>query len=195
MQTSFTVRKQSPQADKRTPKRFNLCTRIFWPVISLHKRNIRAGPQQNQPCDIYAQRRCWWVADAGQPAHPHDLITAFSLLNSSCSEVCFLFAVKKHSFLQAPKRRKDEEQIQSTLVISNSKGLSKILWDIRTSTYQICRIEEKIIRSTTFNKYVCNWTLEVIDILKILWKRGEITSWEQFLLFSRIFYLLLDFPV
>ena len=30
--------------------------------------------------------------------------------------------------------------IQSTLVISNSKGLSEILRDIRTSTYQICRI-------------------------------------------------------
>ena len=51
--------------------------------------------------------------------------------------------------------------IKSTLVISNSKGLSEILRDIRTSTYQICRIEEKITRTTTFNKYMCNWALEV----------------------------------
>ena len=65
-------------------------------------------------------------------------------------------------------------KVQSTLVISNSKVLSEILRDIRTSTYQSCRIEEKIIRTTTFNKYICNWTLEVTDILKILWKRGEI---------------------
>ena len=64
--------------------------------------------------------------------------------------------------------------IQSTLVISNSTGLSEIVRDIRISTYQICRIEEKLIRLTTFNKYMCNWTLEVRDILKILWKRGEI---------------------
>ena len=64
--------------------------------------------------------------------------------------------------------------VQSTLVISNSKGLSEILRDIRTSTYQICRIEEKLIRLTTFNKYMCNLTLEVRDILKIFWKRGEI---------------------
>ena len=64
--------------------------------------------------------------------------------------------------------------IQSTLVISNSKGLSEILRDIRTSTYQICRIEKKLIGLTTFNKYMCNWTLEVKGILKILWKRGEI---------------------
>ena len=60
--------------------------------------------------------------------------------------------------------------IQSTLVIPNSKGLYEILQDIRTSTHQICRIEEKIIRTNTFNKYICNWTPEVRDILKILWK-------------------------
>ena len=39
----------------------------------------------------------------------------------------------------------DHLHIQSTLVISNSKGLSEILRDIRSSTYQVCRIEEKII--------------------------------------------------
>ena len=32
--------------------------------------------------------------------------------------------------------------IQSTLVISNSKGLYETLRDIRTSTYQICGNEE-----------------------------------------------------
>ena len=47
-----------------------------------------------------------------------------------------------------------QTHIQSTLVISKSKGLSEILRDIRTSTYQICRIEEKLIRLTTFNKYI-----------------------------------------
>ena len=78
--------------------------------------------------------------------------------------------------------------LQSTLVISNSKGLSEILRDIRTSTYQICRIEEKLARLTTFNKYMCNLTPEVRDILKILWKRGEIAPKEQFLLFSTIFF-------
>ena len=77
--------------------------------------------------------------------------------------------------------------IQSTLVISNSKGLSELLRDIRSSTYQVCRIEEKIIRLTTFNKLIGNWTFEVRDILKILWKRGEIAPQEQFLLFSTIF--------
>ena len=59
------------------------------------------------------------------------------------------------------------------LVISNPNVLSEILRDIRTSTYQICRIE-KIIRLTIFIKYICKWTLEVKDILKILWQRGEI---------------------
>ena len=77
--------------------------------------------------------------------------------------------------------------MQLTLVISNSKGLSEILRDIRTSTYQICRIKEKIIRIITFDKYMCNWTLGVRDILKILWKRGEIAH--------NMFYLLLNFNV
>ena len=34
-------------------------------------------------------------------------------------------------------------KVQSTLVISKSKGPSKTLRDIHTSTYQICSIEEK----------------------------------------------------
>ena len=79
--------------------------------------------------------------------------------------------------------------LQSTLVISNSKGLSELLRDIRSSTYQVCRIEEKIIRLTTFNKLIGNCTFEVRDILKILWKRGEIAPQEQFLLFSTIFFI------
>ena len=65
-------------------------------------------------------------------------------------------------------------ETQSTLVISNSKGPSEILRDVRTSIYQICRIEEKIIRKPTLDKHICNWTLEGRDVLKILWKRGEI---------------------
>ena len=60
------------------------------------------------------------------------------------------------------------DKIQPTLVISNSKGLSETLRDIRTSTYQIFRIEEKIIRTTTFNKYICTWSLDVRDTSKIL---------------------------
>ena len=88
--------------------------------------------------------------------------------------------------------------IQSTLVISNSKPPPEILRDIRTSTYQICRIEEKIIRTTTFNKYIC-----VIGHLKleIYWKYcGKEEKWllRSHLgaispLFHKILYLLLDF--
>ena len=36
----------------------------------------------------------------------------------------------------------EKQVIQSTLVISNSKGLYETLRDIRTSTYQICGTEE-----------------------------------------------------
>ena len=43
-------------------------------------------------------------------------------------------------------------KIQSTLVISKSNGLSEILRDIRTLTYQIYGTEEKINRTTKFHK-------------------------------------------
>ena len=35
-----------------------------------------------------------------------------------------------------------DPEVQSTLVISNSKGLYETLRDIRTSTYQVCGTEE-----------------------------------------------------
>ena len=45
--------------------------------------------------------------------------------------------------------------MQLTLLISKSKGLSEIVRDIRTSTYQICRIEVKEIEQPLFtNEYV-----------------------------------------
>ena len=82
-------------------------------------------------------------------------------------------------------------------------SLSRIPWDslkyFEISVIRHIRFAElrkKLIRLTTFNKYMCNWTLEVRDKLKILWKRGEIAPEEQFLLFSTIFfYMLLDLHV
>ena len=46
-------------------------------------------------------------------------------------------------------------KLQSTLVISNLKGPSETLRDIRSSTYQIFRIEENTNRTTKFNKWIC----------------------------------------
>ena len=44
-----------------------------------------------------------------------------------------------------PWKADNESKVQSTLVISKSKGPSKTVRDIRTSTYQICSVEEKTI--------------------------------------------------
>ena len=41
---------------------------------------------------------------------------------------------------------------QSTLVISKSKGPAETLRDIRTSTNQMCRIDENTKRTTKFHK-------------------------------------------
>ena len=53
---------------------------------------------------------------------------------------------------------------QSTLVVSKSKGLSEVLRDIRTSIFQICRIEENTNRRTKFNKKMYNLTSLVRNI-------------------------------
>ena len=39
---------------------------------------------------------------------------------------------------------------------------------------RFAELRKKKIWLTTFNKLIGNWTFEVRDILKILWKRGEI---------------------
>ena len=73
-----------------------------------------------------------------------------SLLQKGLTSV---FAVKRH-----PTKKKGSNissygsTIQSTLVISKSKGPSKTVRDIRTSTYQMCRIEENTKQTTKFHK-------------------------------------------
>ena len=49
-------------------------------------------------------------------------------------------------------------QEHSTLVLSKSKGLSEIRRPICSSTYQICRIEAKRNQTTTYYKWICNFT-------------------------------------
>ena len=49
-----------------------------------------------------------------------------------------------------------------TLFILKSEGLSEILWDIHTSTYQFCRIEEKINKTTTLHKWI-SWSYRYIE--------------------------------
>ena len=55
-------------------------------------------------------------------------------------------------FTEKPYSKPLKRNVQSTLVISNLKGPSKTLRDIRTSTYQIFRIEENTNRTTKFHK-------------------------------------------
>ena len=49
-------------------------------------------------------------------------------------------------------RKEKKKDIKLTLVISKLKGPSETLRDIRTSTYQICRIEENTNQTTNIHK-------------------------------------------
>ena len=72
-------------------------------------------------------------------------------------QTCLYMQRKKHSAYT----RNLSQQIQSALVISNSKGLSEIHRDTRTSTYQISRIEgKKSYLQNVPNSYVI-WLLYI----------------------------------
>ena len=86
--------------------------------------------------------------------------------------------------------------IQSTLVISKSKGPSETLRDIRTSTYQICRIEENTYRTTKLHKWTCNLTPLVRNICWNIVEKGRNCSWGAISpLVPNICYLMLDFYI
>ena len=52
---------------------------------------------------------------------------------------------------------------------------------------------KNIIRTTTFNKYICNWTLGDRDILKILWKVEKLLLGAISPLFHNIFLPVVRF--
>ena len=57
---------------------------------------------------------------------------------------------------------------------------------------RFAELRKKIIRTTTFNKYICNWTLEVRDILKYCGKEEKLLLRSNFSSFPQYF---LDFHV
>ena len=63
--------------------------------------------------------------------------------------------------------------LQSTLVISKSKGPSKTLRDIRTSTYQICSIEEKQFEQPNFTNYYVLWLLWLEIYIENIVEKGR----------------------
>ena len=133
----------------------------------------------------------WPTKDRGQPRYPTHRGLA-QRWSSVCMVNIHTYLGQRSSYLCMIKGK----LIQSTLVISNSKGLTETLRDIRTSTYQSWESEENNKLNNHIDKWICNLTPEVrniyIYIYIIMWKRGEIAPQEQFLLFSTLFCYLLS---
>ena len=162
--------------------------RAVWSESSQGTLSVTKYTKHLQVDCVFAGRT-WTVVHRLNRNHSSAARSVKDLIKKFMVHHVFL-SVVNHVFVEIPYYVKI---LQSTLVISKFKELCEIFRDIRISTYQICRIEEK---TTTFHKWTCNLTPEVRDILKILWKRREIAPKEQFFLFSTIFcYLLLDFHV
>ena len=66
-------------------------------------------------------------------------------INLKCNESHSAMFNVSRVYYVSPNKILQFQHIQSTLVISKSKGPSKTVRDIRTLTYQICSIEEKTI--------------------------------------------------
>ena len=80
--------------------------------------------------------------------------------------------------------------IQKTLAISKSKRPSELLRDIRTLTYQICRVEENTNRKPNFtNKYVIR-PIKLETYSKNIVKKRKMAPEEQILLLSIIFFFI-----
>ena len=83
--------------------------------------------------------------DPGQTAWANLIIVHEGHLHNNCIVISFTSEMCNGNVspvkILSPKNFQTFE-IQSTLVISNSKGPYEILQDIRTSTYQICGTEE-----------------------------------------------------
>ena len=75
--------------------------------------------------------------------------------------------------------------IQSTLVISKSKGLSEVLQDIHTLTYQLCRIEEKL------NNHISQMNMQIENIVE-KWRNCSLRAISP--LFHKILLPVVRFP-
>ena len=67
---------------------------------------------------------------------------------------------------------------QPTHTVNSHLEAQETLWNTLRYLYidisDLQKWGKKIIQTTTFHKWICNLTPENRDILKILWKRGEI---------------------
>ena len=93
-------------------------------------------------------------------------------------------------------RQLDIEFVSEYSRLSLSRRQREILRDICTSTYQICRIEEKLIEQPHFtNEYVI-WLLMLFIYWNYCGKEEKLLLRSNFFFFYTIFcYLLLDFHV
>ena len=102
-----------------------------------------------------------------------------SMVRTLMARLPWLF--RTHSWVPWKKSHSCRFEVQSTLVISKWKRPFETLRDIRTSTYQICWIEENTDRTTKFHKWTWNLTSLVRNICwKYCGKGRNFSSYPQY---------------
>ena len=119
--------------------------------LSLPRKSVvRLTDRPDMTLDVYRGRKTTMQQQQHQGSTKYNLHEEFQQFKKGRLFFSFTrpythFGLIIYSFLHC-------WSIQSTIVISKSKGPSEILRDIRTSTYQMCRTEENTNQTTKFHK-------------------------------------------
>ena len=163
-------------ANNDFPAKLRICEQRF-PSKATHMRTRQRICEQRLP-----NSDALWN---GTRSDTHIRPTSFQLSNLYANKDCLAqFRICEHR-LSIPATHK-RTIVQLGFAYANYDNPAQIrIWEQRSVKYfeisvlrhiRFAELRKILIRLTTFNKYMCNWTLEVRDILKILWKRGEIRS-------------------
>ena len=136
-----------------------------------------------------------WLLSACENSLAHQSLLGLHFIRYIFSLFAYIFC-KVHGRYRKSVNSGDPVR---TTVDSRYLEFQGTLWNASRYLYfdiSIYGNEKNNKSNSTFNKWICNLTPEIRDILKILWKRGEIAPKGLFILFFTIFcYLLLYVPV
>ena len=128
----------------------------------------------------------WKTKSAGVVILEHETVQSYSIILPSIIKMLILTSLMVVPMVDVSTRTNertkrtdgnlyaDATKTNKTTIDSRYLEVQGTFWNTSRYLYQVCRIEQKINRATTFHKLFCNLTPEVRDVLKILWKRGEI---------------------
>ena len=136
------INKNYPSLSPNTPSYLVLCFNRVWHVDFANLQIVCTTEPATSAVHMNSSAEEWFRTTAG--------VGQGCLLSPTLSNI-FLLWRRTDTLEELDGKASIGNRNKSTLVISK-KGPSETLQDIRTSTYQMCRIEENTNRTTKFHK-------------------------------------------